>query len=332
MSEATVQVPAVGKVKKQYVYVIGAAVVGFVAYAWWKAGMGGAAPEAPFTEDTLPDNTGTTPPVVTDPRVDVDNRVGFVDNAGWSQAATDRLIALGYDGQAVSNALGKFLQRQPLTAAEATMARAALGQLGQPPQYGPWQVIEAQTPAAVGVGAPTGFRAVGSYPDRVVLTWNPVTGAVSYEVRRDGGGAASHTTPGHTSMLPAGRTYTFRVRARNAAGQYGPETVLKASTAAQGGQGGGSGGGPAAPRPIARASGRARAVVGWPAVPGATSYRVRREGSGPGVSSGWVTVRGTSYTATARFRRPTQVAFRVQSFAGSKPGGNAVSNPVVIEP
>lgn len=324
----TVKVPAVGPVKKQYVYVIGAAVAGFIAYAWWRAGSGGAALEPEFADETLPDNTGTTPPVVTDPRVDVDDRVGFVDNAGWSQAATDRLVALGYDAQAVSNALGKFLQRQPLTSQEAVIARAALGQLGQPPQYGPWQVVEQQTPAAVGMTAPTGLARVGSYPDRVVLTWNPVPGAAGYQVRRDGGGVANHTTPGHTSNLPAGRTYTFRVRARNAVGQYGPEAVLKAATAPAGAAGGTLG----APRPIARAEGRARAVVGWQPVSGATHYRVRREGSGRGVTSGWVTVRGTSYTATARFPRPTQVAFRVQAFAGSKPGGNAVSNPVVIQP
>lgn len=54
-------------------------------------------------------------------------------NSGWVQAATQALVALQYDPQAIASALGAYISGAGLTADQLQIVQAALGQEGNPP-------------------------------------------------------------------------------------------------------------------------------------------------------------------------------------------------------
>jgi Fibronectin type III domain len=61
----------------------------------------------------------------------------FVNNAAWSQAAQQYLVAsTGADAGTVAAALGTYLAGQPLTQAQASVVQQAIAFFGQPPQAG----------------------------------------------------------------------------------------------------------------------------------------------------------------------------------------------------
>jgi len=124
-----VQAPGIGKVPKQWVFVGLAAVGGIVAYAWWRNRQTAVEPINP---DALPEDR--VPPDTVEVGTGVSESAGRpLTNSEWAQAATDRMVELGYDTVTVSSAIGKYLSRQPLSGDEATLIRTVLGQLGPPP-------------------------------------------------------------------------------------------------------------------------------------------------------------------------------------------------------
>ena len=61
----------------------------------------------------------------------------FVNNAAWSQAVQQYLVAsTGADAGTVAAALGTYLAGQPLTSAQATIVQSGIAFFGQPPQAG----------------------------------------------------------------------------------------------------------------------------------------------------------------------------------------------------
>jgi chitinase len=82
------------------------------------------------------------------------------------------------------------------------------------PDY--WRVYSGPEKAAPSV--PQGLATVADGPNRIVVSWNPVQGAASYDLQTDGsivGGAAS---PYFHKGLAAASTHTYRVRAVNDGG------------------------------------------------------------------------------------------------------------------
>lgn len=57
-------------------------------------------------------------------------------NAQWSQAAINQLSGEGYDGQAVSGALGAYLLGQPVDASQVNIVQSAIAVEGYPPEPG----------------------------------------------------------------------------------------------------------------------------------------------------------------------------------------------------
>ena len=154
----TIDLPAVGPVKKQWLYVGGALALGIVGYAWYQhAQSAGAAgdetPVDPEFENYGVDGGGSaggtttgglayTPPAETDP-----DDLPPTTNAAWVQRCVDYLSdVIGFDAQLVSTTLGKYLGRQPLTAVEADLVRTALGAVGSPP-VGEYRIIMIGTPS-----------------------------------------------------------------------------------------------------------------------------------------------------------------------------------------
>lgn len=160
----TMTVPGLGPVKSEYVWAGGAAVVGFVGYAWWKnRGSSSNQPIVLNPNDVVPATDYKNPGGSSAP-VNVDSTGGAITtNAQWTQKATEYLAQMGFDPKIIAPALGKFLTRQGLTTAEQDAVRTAIGVVGYPPVGGPYPI----TPATPGTPDPTGSIPRQQVPDNL---------------------------------------------------------------------------------------------------------------------------------------------------------------------
>lgn len=249
--EGTVDVPKVGKIKKAYILVPAGLAGAYVLYRWYAASREANEAPAPgadglYTSDDLSEyglsttggstnvtgNTGNTTTDATNPNV-------IDDNAEWTNTAVERLGNAGYDSATVYAALGEFLARRPLDKTEASIARAALGAAGQPPEGRPWSVIEEATTGGTGtLPAPTNLRAWDkTTTTQIGMQWDAVPGAAHYRIYRTDLGTEpigdSFDTKFWARGLAANKSYSFYVRAINTSGKEGGKSsVYTAKTAA----------------------------------------------------------------------------------------------------
>ena len=288
MAADTIRLPIAGPVNRKVLYAAGAAAVGFVGYAWWTRKPSEAIPEEVVTEgelDAIGDERVPTTGVPYDPNIGAPD-TGITTNAQWTQFATDRLNTLGYDPIAVGDALGKFLDRKPLTPAEANIARAAVAQAGEPPVGRPWPVLEVQPPASVGLTNPNVSRIGTAYRNgawEFQLTWPAVPGAVKYYwqhgITNPTSGYITATTTSVIRAKPSA-TDTWKIAAVNAAGVQGPATTIAipfgpppATPPAPAPSGAKPG---AIPTPVGLITTKPNAFgIAYTAAPRATSYRYR---------------------------------------------------------
>ena len=108
-------------------------------------------------------------------------------------------------------------------------------------------VNNVQNPDTTAPSVPTGLAAPSKTSSSVTLSWNASTdnaggsGVAGYDVYRNGGLAGSSTSTGYTdSGLAASTAYTYRVRARDNAGNPSAQGTQISVTTATGGGGGGS--------------------------------------------------------------------------------------------
>ena len=234
----TVDVPVAGKIKKKYVLIPAGIALAYVTYRWYLASQEPApdpTADGIYSSEDLSEYglstsggatnvTGNTGSVVTDGT----NPNAIDTNAAWSQKATELLTNMGYDPMTVGNALGAFLARQSLDKAEATIARAALAQVGQPPQNGPYSVIEEAGAGTGTLPAPANLRrSIPPLADRIYLKWDPVPGAAWYWIYRSDMGQAeaagiSSDTVHTANGLKPNTSYSFTVVAVNSLGKKGP--------------------------------------------------------------------------------------------------------------
>jgi len=131
--------------------VLGAGALGIVAYAWYKNRQ-----STPSTSPTATDYTGQVPSqdqfippyqqFQTSGAVDL-NQLPPMDNPAWSSRVQSILVDIGFDPGLVADAVGKFLNRQPLNSTEADLIRSAIAYVGPPPA-GQFSII-GTTPTAV---------------------------------------------------------------------------------------------------------------------------------------------------------------------------------------
>ncbi len=154
---STIDLPGVGAVDKRVVIGIGVATVGAIGIIWWRRSQAPPADgeaAATFDEGALTDTGefggGSSWPYAAGPTGDV----GYTGadqsprtNPEWGTAAVDALEGAGYDRTASAAAVGAYLGRQQLTAAQAIMIRAALGLIGSVPS-GSYAVTTAPTVTA----------------------------------------------------------------------------------------------------------------------------------------------------------------------------------------
>jgi fibronectin type 3 domain-containing protein len=121
--------------------------------------------------------------------------------------------------------------------------------------------------------APTGVTAATISSSSIRVTWNPVSGATSYDIYYEIGSsttknfARSVTSPPytHTGLQPS-TIYSYYIIAKNSIGQSGFSSSASSTT--------GEPTVPAAPTGVTATGLRTTVTVTWNAVPGATSYKV----------------------------------------------------------
>ena len=144
-----------------------------------------------------------------------------------------------------------------------------------------WEALESRLVLAV--AAPTGLDAALVAPRAVVVEWNDVAGETSYLVeRRVDGTTEPWTVVGDTGAnvtrfaqdgLSPGRTYLYRVRARDASGSSAPSNIDHVTVPREQGV-------PAAPRLEARLVKDRAAELRWTDVANADGFRIERRVDG----------------------------------------------------
>jgi hypothetical protein len=232
---------------KNVVYFGGAAALGFIGYAWWKNGTSG--PPEMLTADP---NLGAVPPPTDRTGFSVTDPSGSrppQTNAEWRDLAVSKLVASGIEAAAISSAIGKYLGHQPLTKTEQDLVRQALAAAGDPPQGGPYSIVEIPSGGVVATKpvAVSGLRYGGILPPdpggpwvNMRIQWDAQPG-MTYKIfveNVDGAGAIStggasgdfYQNTGTFVAYGMGRGYTYRftVAAINSQNEVGPERSITA--------------------------------------------------------------------------------------------------------
>jgi hypothetical protein len=272
MSDATVDLPAVGKVDRRWLWVAGAGAAGILAYAWWRAGRGGSI-DMIIDPATGSVGGGDQFASVGPPGGTVDTREGGsktpTTNQEWSALVVEALGGVGYEPGYVAGVIGRYLARQPLKPDEVDTVRTAHAMVGPPP-VGSYPITAAPEPepepdpepdpAPKVPAAPKGLKATSISHDRVTLGWSAVSGASFYRLQRVGG--PTHDVSGTSrnwTGLKASTTYSWRVRAVGPAGSGPWSGSVSVKTSKAPSSSSGSSGGTSAP------AGRWVTIAPWPA-------------------------------------------------------------------
>lgn len=246
MSESTINVPKVGRVKRSYVIGAAAAVAAFVLWRYWSAGSSEPAAEEPSDTDVDDSSVTDTPggPLANDRTGNTysdENTSGTITtNEQWSAAVLDRLSITGYDSTTIVAALGKYLSRQQVTTAEAIIIRAGIAVAGYPPVGGPYQIIESTAPApgtshANTPQTPDAPRIQARHRDYLVIDWNPVRDATTYAIEVNGKiRTMGNTTQAVQRGLKPKTAYRIRVRSGNSKGWSKWSAGINTTTTAKG--------------------------------------------------------------------------------------------------
>lgn len=250
------------KVNKTTAYISLAAAAGIVGYAWWQRQAGGSTPV-----ETTTDTMSGIDPLTGLPYSDEFgfggdfsgigySGFGFLDpvtgatigaygqtitqvstNAAWTQAVVAYLVQQGYEGTAVTMALGKVFGGSPVTDDELRIWQAATASQGQPPQSHP-PIIHAQTPTPTTPANPpttvTGLKAT-AFREHIDLKWNPVANATGYVIYVNGSYKTTTLySQEHVWNLRPNTTYRLGVvpAIRTSAGKYtsGPTATITVKT------------------------------------------------------------------------------------------------------
>lgn len=145
MATETIDLPAVGKVNKTYVYVGGAAAAGIVVYAWWSRSR---TPAPVYDVDTVGETEYKAPgggggSTYTGPMPE-----GINSNLEWAKEAVEWFASNGYDTAACTIAVTRYLARKPLNTREQEWVSIVVTMIGEPPEGRPWKIIPDPTPDA----------------------------------------------------------------------------------------------------------------------------------------------------------------------------------------
>lgn len=241
----SVDLPAIGNVKKEYIYGGVALVAGIVGFAWWKRRTAPATPAYAAdptngTDSVNPNYRNPNPTYTSSPDT---AKLPPTTDQEWSQRVLASLNWLepGYLG----GILGKYLGSQGLTLEEQAVVRAAWAIEGRPPSNKP---IIADTGSGTPGGTPgtvnppltapgnvnvtiSGTRATASWPSVPGAEWyvifyrTPHGSTGGYDVQ-----ATSHGADLILLNVNPGEWIEAEVYARKSAGERGPATLSNRAT------------------------------------------------------------------------------------------------------
>lgn len=234
--QGDVDVPGLGKTKKLWIYG-GLGLAGsYVAWRWYQAsresepepGADGLYSSDDLSEYGLSTTGGATAVGGnSNSSTDATNPNTIDDNAEWTNKAVEILTNAGYDPAVVHGALGEFLARRAMDKTEATIARASIAAVGQPPTNGPFSVIEEASTDTGTLSAPSGLKVAPS-SDKATVSWNAVNGASHYLMYRSDQAVVAPQKVGGTNNtmynLDANRDYKVQVSAVGTTGKEGPKS------------------------------------------------------------------------------------------------------------
>jgi titin len=209
-------------------------------------------------------------------------------------------------------------------------------EFAQPAARGPRAVFEQlESRVVLSVAAPTGLDATLAAPRAVVVEWNDVDGETGYVIERRVDGSADPFAPvGQTAAnvtrftqdgLLAGKTYLYRVRARQGDASSEPSNVDAVTTPAEPAV-------PAAPRlEFVRLDNGGVKLV-WTNVANETGYTVQRRVDGSPVAFDTFATTDADVTTVTdnSLQADKTYLYRVRAFNAQ--GSSAFSNTVVVPP
>ena len=286
-----IDIPKVGKLKKQYVYVIGGAAVVFIGWKYYQSSKAGAA-ETPTVTPPVEDTYGGTGSDTSagyqyagagnTSTSSVDTTTTPTTNQQWTQNAVAYADSLGYSTAAVAAAIGKYLRSEALTTTEQTYIKTVLAGVGSPPVGGPYTIITAPDTGTSSFKAPTGVKEISATTSSIDFQWGTVSGASGYRIFRTDLGnepiGDSADTKFSARGLRPNTTYHFQVAGRNANGAIGPKSATFTAKT--------KGVTLKAPTGLHATPEKGAVLLKWNAVPGADYYRIYVNNVAHGASDG----------------------------------------------
>jgi hypothetical protein len=147
----------------------------------------------------------------------------FTNNQQWTEYVTEKLQQSdNWSYTDIVTAIGNGLAGKPTSDAQQAILRAALAVGGNPPAGAITIVSGGNTPLTVGV---SNLHLQSATETVVILSWNPVAGADTYNVYREGQSTNVGTTGTPTITMQGlnpNTTYRFRVTPMTSSHQAGP--------------------------------------------------------------------------------------------------------------
>lgn len=168
----TVDLPVIGTVDKRWAWAGAAAIVGVVAWAYYRRSRSGPAviEEGIDGSDLLTGGDGGRPGGTGDSNVRSPGDV--IDTvAEWTADVVQKLAATDWDTGFVYATIGKWIAGEGLTDPEKNLVRAAIAASGQPPG-GPYPIKSAQPTPAPTPTPPPSTQPPPSVPERVSVPVN----------------------------------------------------------------------------------------------------------------------------------------------------------------
>ncbi len=268
---ATIHLPALGNVKKTYVYVGGGILVAGLGWYWWHqrsaasaAAAAAASTDASTPADNAPIDTATGYPTgsaqdlaalaqqnaaigASDGTGDTTDTGdggggyissepttgGFTSNGTWAQAAETYLTeTAGADPTTVAAALGKYISGQAMTTDQTTVAQQAIAFEGYPPVSGSDGYPPSIRATPVATTPTPTAPAVPPAPANMrLLESSPTTIRIGWNTAV-GGASIYHVYQGSTQIGTVYGTF-YEISGLKANTKYGPYTVRAANSAGQ---------------------------------------------------------------------------------------------------
>jgi chitodextrinase len=232
-----ITITKVGSVPKKVIIPVVVAAAAFVGWRYWQARQTAASTDSTVTNGDFGAVDSSIPGVVG--AVSSDNSyggdtgntsttsTGKTTDAEWTNDVVLAFASAGSttSGDDVLQALGLYLNNQPMTDAQKSIVQRAIAVAGYPYGTGAHTIVAGGNTALT--IAPSGLKVTGVTSTTVTLSWSPVAGATGYRAYRSGVATNVGSSVG-TSVTVGGLTpntsYSFHVAAVTASGSLSPSS------------------------------------------------------------------------------------------------------------